>query len=148
MILPTSYTLLPSQLKTDCLPLASGSSSDTYEGTLNGSKVCVKRVRVYTKEGPEQVTKVCYQPHHFPRLLSLTSLTDPLPGGCGVETPDTPKHRPPPRYNLHSSPACFRMDAWWGSDRAHREAPRGRPTRSRKCPLLFWIPRLLSPPAD
>ena len=123
MILPTSYALSSSLLKTDRQPLASRSSGDIYEGTLNGSKVCVKRVRIYTKEGPEKATKVRNRPYHFPRLLLLTSLTDPLPGGCGVETLDTPKYYPPPRYDFHSSPARFRMGFRWGSDGAHQEVP-------------------------
>ena len=67
MILPTSYTLSPSLLKTDRQPLTSGSSGDIYEGTLNGSKVCVKRVRIYSKEGPEKATKVRRRSHYFPR---------------------------------------------------------------------------------
>ena len=29
-----------------------------YEGTLDGSKVCVKRVRVYSRDGPEAAKKV------------------------------------------------------------------------------------------
>ena len=38
-----------------------------YEGwLLDGSKVCVKRVRFYSKDGPEKATKVRHRPHHFP----------------------------------------------------------------------------------
>ena len=29
-----------------------------YEGTLNGSKVCVKRVRAYSVDGPDAAKKV------------------------------------------------------------------------------------------
>ena len=29
-----------------------------YEGTLDGLKVCVKRVRVYTKDGPRKAARV------------------------------------------------------------------------------------------
>ena len=29
-----------------------------YQGTLNDSNVCVKRIRVYTQEGPQEATKV------------------------------------------------------------------------------------------
>ena len=60
MILPTSCTLSSSLLETDRQPLASGSSGDIYEGTLNGSSVYVKRLRMYSKEGPKKATKV----HH------------------------------------------------------------------------------------
>ena len=119
MILPTSYTISPSVLKTDRQPLASGSSGDIYEGTLSGSKVCVKRVRIYSKEGPENVTKVRHRPRYILCLHSLMGFTDALQGSRGVETLGTPKHRPPPRYHFLSSPAYFRMDAWWRSDGTH-----------------------------
>ena len=36
-----------------------------YEGTLDGSKVCVKRVRVYANDGVAKATKVRY-PTVFP----------------------------------------------------------------------------------
>jgi len=59
-ILPTSYTLSPSLLKIGRQPIASGGPGDVYEGTLKGSKVCVKRVRVYSKDTPEKATKARY----------------------------------------------------------------------------------------
>ena len=43
-------------------PVASGGSGDVYEGWLDDSKVCVKRVRIYSKDGPENVTKVGRRP--------------------------------------------------------------------------------------
>ena len=58
MILPTSYTLSSQVLTTGRQPFASGGSGDVYEGTLNGSKVCVKRVRVYSRDGSEKASKV------------------------------------------------------------------------------------------
>ena len=58
MILPTSYTLSPQVLAVGRQPVASGGSGDVYEGKLYGSKVCVKRVRVYAKDGPQKPTKV------------------------------------------------------------------------------------------
>ena len=42
-------------------PVASGGSGDVYEGTLDGLKVCVKRVRVYANEGVAKATKVRYR---------------------------------------------------------------------------------------
>ena len=30
-----------------------------YHGTLNGSSVCIKCVRVYTSYGPQKAAKVC-----------------------------------------------------------------------------------------
>jgi hypothetical protein len=64
VVLPTSHTLLPSDLDIGHHPVASGSSADVYEGALNDSKVCVKRIRVYSKDGPEKAIKV-YRPVTF-----------------------------------------------------------------------------------
>ena len=110
MILPTSYTPLASLLNIGPYPIVSRGLGDVYEGTLDGSRVSVKRFRVYSKEGPMKVIKVHHQRNH-PLVPLLTSLTDPLPGGCGVETLETSKHRPLPRDHFHSSTAYFRMDA-------------------------------------
>ena len=49
----------------DRQPVASGGPGDVYEGWFDGSKVCVKRVRTYSKEGPEKAKKVRHRPHHF-----------------------------------------------------------------------------------
>ena len=56
--LPTSYILPPHLLNTCSLPLASGAYGDVYEGSLNGSKVCVKRIRVYTRGVQQKVAEV------------------------------------------------------------------------------------------
>ena len=66
-MLPESYEL-SSHLTIGINPVTSGGHSGVYEGFLGGSKVCVKRTRVYTKEGPEKATRVCYKRFHFPRL--------------------------------------------------------------------------------
>ena len=58
MVLPTSHTLLSSDLDIGHQPVASGSSADVYEGTLSDSKVCVKRIRAYSNDGPEKAIKV------------------------------------------------------------------------------------------
>jgi hypothetical protein len=60
-ILPTLYTLSSHLLNIGPDPVAAGGYGDIYEGTLGGSKVCVKRVRVYTSEDPKKATKVCYR---------------------------------------------------------------------------------------
>jgi hypothetical protein len=60
-ILPTSYTLSSSHLlNIRSEPFASGGYGDVYEGTLDGLRVCIKRIRVYTKDSPEKAMKVCY----------------------------------------------------------------------------------------
>ena len=59
-MLPTSYTLSLSHLNIGRQPVIWGDSDDVYEGTLDGSRVCVKRVRVYSKDIPKKTktTKV------------------------------------------------------------------------------------------
>jgi len=53
--------MLPSDLRDiGPEPFASGGFSDVYKGTLGGSSVCVKRIRVYTSDGPQKAIKVCY----------------------------------------------------------------------------------------
>ena len=58
MILPTSHILSSSILDVGHQPVASGGSGEIYEGTLNGSRVCVKRVRIYSEDGPDKMTRV------------------------------------------------------------------------------------------
>ena len=57
-ILPGSYALSSTPLITDSHPVASGAVADTYKGTFNGRKVCVKRVRVYSNGNPRGVQEV------------------------------------------------------------------------------------------
>ena len=40
--------------------MAVGGSGDVYKGTLNGLRVCIKHVRIYSKDGPKKATKVRY----------------------------------------------------------------------------------------
>ena len=60
VILPTSYTLPPQLLRTDPFPLASGGYGDVFEGTLDSSKVSIKRVRVYTQDGLQKAAKASF----------------------------------------------------------------------------------------
>lgn len=60
MTLPASYTLSPRVLTVGRQPVASGGFGDVYEGKLHGSDVCVKRVRVYSKDRLEKATKAFY----------------------------------------------------------------------------------------
>ena len=134
MILPTSYTLLSLLLTIGRQPVASGGSGDIYKGTLSGSAVCVKRVRVYSKEGPKKATKVRHQCHHSFCPSLLTCLADPLPGGRGVETLDTPKHRSLLWYHSRSSPTRLGMDPRRGPVRIHQEPAWRGQTWSRRRP--------------
>ena len=56
-MLPTLYTLPSTGLNIGHQPVASGGPGDVYEGTFNGSKVCVKRLRVHSKDRPMKGTK-------------------------------------------------------------------------------------------
>ncbi|KAF9789363.1 kinase-like protein [Thelephora terrestris] len=56
-ILPASHTLPSQDLTISPQPFASGGSGDVYEGTFGRSKVCIKRVRVYSKDGPEKAIR-------------------------------------------------------------------------------------------
>jgi hypothetical protein len=58
-ILPTSYVRSSHLLGIGPDPFASGGYGDVYEGSLDGSRVCIKRVRVYTRDSPEKAIKVC-----------------------------------------------------------------------------------------
>lgn len=60
MVLPTSFTLPSQLLEIDPIPLTSGSSCDVYRGILNGSRVCVKRVRVYAQDTQQTAAKVLF----------------------------------------------------------------------------------------
>ena len=59
-ILPASYTLSSDIVNIGPDPFASGGYGDIYQGTLDNATVCIKRVRVYTQEGPQKAIKVCY----------------------------------------------------------------------------------------
>jgi hypothetical protein len=59
-IIPTSCTPLSQLLDISPKPFASGGYGDVFEGTLNGSKICVKRVRVYSRDPPEKAMNVSY----------------------------------------------------------------------------------------
>jgi len=65
-ILPTSYTSPSLRLSVAPSPFASGDNRDMYEGTLDGSKVCVKRVPVYIQDGPTKAAKVRIDAVAFP----------------------------------------------------------------------------------
>ena len=102
-ILPASYMLSSDLLDVAPDPFASGGYGDVHKGTLDGSKVCIKRVRVYARDGPQKTARVC----HWRRSLSrpsLTKLADILPRGRRVETLDTPKHSTAAGYHHHSLP--------------------------------------------
>ena len=62
-MLPASFTPLY-HLTTSHEPFASGGCGDVYHGTLDGSKVCIKRVREYSIDDQRKAAKVCFPPHY------------------------------------------------------------------------------------
>ena len=116
-ILPKSCMLSCSLLTVDRLPFISGSSGDLYEGTLGGTRVCVKRVRMYSEGDRQELSEVCHRRHCSPHLSPpLISPTEALPGSCGVETSGAPEYRPPPGYYHHPPRVRFGMDVPWKFD--------------------------------
>ena len=61
-----SYALSPSRLNINPAPFASGGFGDVYTGSLDGSSVCIKRVRVYSKDGSQNTAKVHSDSIAFP----------------------------------------------------------------------------------
>ena len=57
-ILPTSYTLPLHLLDIHRRPFASGDFGDVYQGTFDGSRVCIKHLRVSAQDDPKRILKV------------------------------------------------------------------------------------------
>ena len=130
-ILPRSHVLSISLLKTGEWPISSRGPCDAYEGILNGSKVCVKRLRVYSNGEPEAAKHVCNRRFYISPSF-LTIRIGILPGGDRVEAFGTPKHCPTPRGNRHPPPVGFSLDAWRGAAGIYRNEPVCRPSQSRR----------------
>ena len=64
-ILPTLFLLSSQGLTVGHQPVSPTSSGDVYEGSFNGKNVCVKRVRIYSKDDSKKATKVHCRRHHF-----------------------------------------------------------------------------------
>ena len=65
-ILPTSFTPLSQLQYTGEEPFADGAYGEVFHGTLDGSKVCIKRIKVYTKDSPKKAMKACPRSRCFP----------------------------------------------------------------------------------
>ena len=100
-MLPTSYTISPHLLTIDPTPFASGGFGEVHHGTLEGSPVCVKRLRLIGRDALVVATRVRYWHHRIPSPSSRTNPTDVLPRGCDVEKLKISKHLASPgRYHL------------------------------------------------
>lgn len=83
-----------------------------FMGSLDGSRVCIKRVRVYSKDGPKKTTKVHQRTRRISNPPPLTELTDLLPRSHDMETIGAPKRRAAAGRHYRSLPAYFKLDAW------------------------------------
>jgi hypothetical protein len=60
-MLPTSFVLSSDLGDIDPDPFALGDRADVYKGTLDGSAVCIKRMRVY-RDNHMRTSQVRYHP--------------------------------------------------------------------------------------
>lgn len=62
VILPASYCISSDLLKIEPMPFANGGFGDVFDGTLGGSPVCIKRLRVSSRGTPPKViTMFCQE---------------------------------------------------------------------------------------
>ncbi|KAF9645422.1 kinase-like protein [Thelephora ganbajun] len=78
--LPTSYMLSTGLLDIDPVPFASGGFGDAYRGTLNGSRVCIKRIRTYHFDHGRATVAFCREAMIWkcldhPNILPLLGVT-------------------------------------------------------------------------
>ena len=117
--LPPRYLLETSLSVPSTRPVASGSSGDVYEGLLDGSRVCVRRLRIHAQES-RSTKEVRYQSHRLPLLVLLTRPTDLPTRGSRMETFVTPKHRSPPGYHSRTPSTHFYLDFWGRTKEIYR----------------------------
>ena len=96
-------------------PFDSGGFGEVYRGTLNGSPVCVKRLRVAPEEDLAVATQVRFQHRHSPYAWSRINFKDVLQRSCNVEGVETPEYP--------TTPGCYRFS-----------------TPARVCPYACWEP--------
>jgi len=94
------------------------------EGTLNGSKVHVKRVRVYPKEDPQRIKKVYRRCHYVSDSPVLMKLIDLQPISCCAETLEPPKYCAPSGRHHQPASTRFGLDALRDSYGVRREPSR------------------------
>ena len=108
-----------------------------YYGTLDGSRVCIKRMRVYMKDGPQKAAKVRCWCCCIPRSSPLTKSAGFLSRSRNVETVDAPKHLTSPGCHHHSPSARLELDAGWGLARIYQEERRRKSTWTGWCPFRY-----------
>ena len=91
-----------------------------YEGSFNGSKVCVEKVRIYSNGDQQKVKVHLSYPIRSSHPLRDLRPTDVLSGGHHVAALKSHKHRPLPWLHPRPSPTRFGLDAGWGFDGVHQ----------------------------
>jgi hypothetical protein len=70
VILPTSYTVSADLLNIDPHPFTGGGYGDVHQGTLNGKRVCIKRMRIFTGDDPKAAAKVRCRRRRLPYSIN------------------------------------------------------------------------------
>ena len=71
-----------------------------FQSTLKGRQVAVKIIRLYVPLRDEEPLTVSTQPLLFALITFLTSRTEVLQRGRGLETPPPPEYSPAPWYKV------------------------------------------------
>ena len=135
-MLPQSHVLPTSHLNVYERPIAARGPYDVYEASLDGAKVWVKRLRIYSTAGVGDVTRVCLRDFHLHSFVSHQPVGF-LPGSYYMETSVPSKHCPPPgRYSL-ALPIRVGLGLGWRVAGLHILAPARRSAWSRT-----WRPQI------
>ena len=114
-----------------------------YRGTFNGSKVRIRRVKMFSGGDTRKVKEVCTWcrvPLSSNELITFAGLPQ---GGRTIETLGTSQHCPSSRCHHGSSRTDFGLDARWRPPPVHQKAPRceqtfscGYPSATALCEVL------------
>ena len=75
-------------------------SAQMFQSTLKSRQVAVKIIRLYVPLRDEEPLTVSTQPLLFVSITFVTSRTEVLQRGRGLETPPPPEYYPAPRCNV------------------------------------------------
>lgn len=108
-------------------PCASGTLADIYEGSLNGSKVRIEKVRVYLDGDPQKVGKVCGPSWDLSSSSLQVGSAGVLQEGRDVEAPGASEHRPV----SGSNPSSPQLVSVWAPTRGLTEYIKAHPGGDR-----------------
>ena len=112
VLLPLSHILLAGALHLKERPFACGGFADVYEGTYDGSRVCIRKLRIISASDSGPATKGDTRRYHCRYTSVLMILTDALQGSIAVETTETSQYCPICGCNHPTLPNRVGMDAW------------------------------------